>query len=694
MRRLWMGQLALLLAITALVGPARFARAAEIPTEGNWKIVFLFQGMGPQGPILVDVNAWVISLNLDKSKGKEKVEVLSALRAPVFKGSEGGKITTSANSLHFAIKADRNAEFRTAFYLDKAKGKAGPLLGTVLFNGAYCPARLEKTEGKEIDARPEQNPAGLADLNAALQEKDAEERFKDLEDVVKTYEGKPIVFFTSLRMIAELFQKKSDAAAFKPVAQGYLKTAALYGPEMEVQANLNLARELLNHDKTAALALTYAEDAVKLLKKVDYRGTRLTAYVTLANALSRNKKDEDVKNALEKIRAITDDVIEHPRIPAPKWLTNYQMANVLLASSAPSVADAGLTYARTAEKLVPDDAPATDRLAVALQLHNGLMNRGQARKDDKMMADARKLEPKIEKIHEEIDKEYLKNIISFKTEKFAGRKGKSDRAVVVELFTCIQAPQVAAAQVGMDALAQSYSPREVVLLDYHIHLEKGGKVVGLDPLANPATEARAKFYEMDMEIPSVFIDGKSPAELPGGELIHAKTRYAGYRELIDKALESNAEAKIKLEVKRKGDKIEMSANVSELKALGKAKLHLLLVEPRVRFQGRNGLRLQHHVVRAMPTGAGIKLDKKESAHKSSLDLTEVRKESITYLNTIAKKAGAGNFQVPFALKDLVVVALVQEDESKKILQAVQVAVPEPIKEEKKEDKKVKEKDKD
>ena len=41
---------------------------------------------------------------------------------------------------------------------------------------------------------------------------------------------------------------------------------------------------------------------------------------------------------------------------------------------------------------------------------------------------------------------------------FAGRKGKSDRAVLVELFTGAQCPPCVAADMAFDALPQTYKP--------------------------------------------------------------------------------------------------------------------------------------------------------------------------------------------------------------------------------------------
>ena len=164
----------------------------------------------------------------------------------------------------------------------------------------------------------------------------------------------------------------------------------------------------------------------------------------------------------------------------------------------------------------------------------------------------------------------------------------------------------------------------------------------------------------------------------GGARLHAKARYDSLRELIDKAVEIDAEAKIELAVTRKGDRIDLSAAVSDLKAPGpKVKLRFALVEETARYVGGNGLRLHHHVVRALPGGAsGFSLIKKSSTHTASVNVDELRKKLTAYLTALAARAPFANPDWPLELKKLKVVAFIQDDASKKVLQTVQMDVPE------------------
>jgi hypothetical protein len=121
--------------------------------------------------------------------------------------------------------------------------------------------------------------------------------------------------------------------------------------------------------------------------------------------------------------------------------------------------------------------------------------------------------------------------------------------------------------------------------------------------------------------------------------------------------------------------------VSNLEKPGeKISLRFALAEERVRFQGGNGVRYHHSVVRAMPGGPkGFPLPKATVEQTVSIKLDEVRATNNKALDDFQadlKKQGA-DFTFgsrPMDLRNLKVVAFVQNDETNEILQAVQVDV--------------------
>lgn len=284
---------------------------------------------------------------------------------------------------------------------------------------------------------------------------------------------------------------------------------------------------------------------------------------------------------------------------------------------------------------------------------------------------AKKLEARIAQAVERAYVEHRKEGPGYKVAKYAGRKIKSDRRVLVELFTGAQCPPCVAADLAFDGLADSYGTGEVVLLQYHEHIPRP------DALAGPATEGRFEFYAEAFPravrgTPVALFNGK-PAAAGGGGRSEAPEKYREYIEVVNKLLEQPAAAvQLTARASRKGDKVSITANVKDLAKPGeKVKLRLVLVEDWAHYRGSNGLSYHHRVVRDMPGGVkGIALTKKDVEQSVTVDLNDLRKQLNKYLDD-AIPPGA---ERPMRLRDLHVVAFVQDDATAEVLQAIDVPV--------------------
>ena len=88
-----------------------------------------------------------------------------------------------------------------------------------------------------------------------------------------------------------------------------------------------------------------------------------------------------------------------------------------------------------------------------------------------------------------LDAEYEKTVPPFQPVKFDGRKEKvANRVAVMELFTGAQCPPCVAADVAFDALSRAYQPKDLILLQYHVHIP------GPDPLTTAETVERMSYY--------------------------------------------------------------------------------------------------------------------------------------------------------------------------------------------------------
>ena len=298
---------------------------------------------------------------------------------------------------------------------------------------------------------------------------------------------------------------------------------------------------------------------------------------------------------------------------------------------------------------------------------------GAGRKDE-----LRTLESRLAKLDAALDAEYHETVPPFKPKAFAGREDAS-RVAVMELFTGAQCGPCIAADVAFDALGKSYKPTDVILLQYHMHIP------GPDPLANPASIARwdyySEFFPYDPDhpevpaiagTPSTLFNGK-PASGGGGGMDNAENKFKDYNRVLTPLLKKSSEIKLAGTATRDGDKISLAVDVKG--ASDGLKLKLLLVEDTIKYVGGNRIRFHHQVVRAMPGGAdGVSL--KDGKQTQTADVAAIRKELTSYLDEYAaKERPFPNPKIrPLDMANLKAVALVQNDKTGEIVQAVQFDV--------------------
>jgi hypothetical protein len=372
---------------------------------------------------------------------------------------------------------------------------------------------------------------------------------------------------------------------------------------------------------------------------------------------------ESKKATSEQVRGWADKLFRAAKAYGPRWQLEIgvRIAGPLAASKAFSAI--GLEYARRTERLLEPSQDAGEQVRVLEALANALRKTGKP--DEAKTVDAR-----VEKLEQQLDQEYLKKFPHFMVTPFAGSR-KSERTVLVELFTGAECPPCVAADLGFEGLRRAYAPKDVVLLQYHLHIP------GPDPLANADSEARQNFYGDAIQgTPTILFNGK-PQAGGGGAADDAKSKYGEYREVIDGILGSSAAApKLVLRAERKGDRVEATAEVSDIaEPSDSLRLRFALVEEQVRYTGGNNVRFHHHVVRAMPgTAAGFAVKGKAANQSITIDLAQIRDQLGGYLADASQRMTFPSERRPLALKDLILVAFLQNDESKEILQAAQVKI--------------------
>jgi hypothetical protein len=381
---------------------------------------------------------------------------------------------------------------------------------------------------------------------------------------------------------------------------------------------------------------------------------RLKGYEQVKTALNLLNQAASKKAKPEEVRGWAARAVKTAEAYGAPWHRAVILETAQILNEQKGFEAVALTYARQAERLLKADDPPVFRKRVLDTLAVALVRAG---KQD----DAKEVLDRIAKLD-----------FSIKVKPYAGRKGKANRVVLVEMFTGADCLPCVAADLAFDALGKTFKPTEVVRLQYHLHAS------GPDPLACPDGETRADYYGRAVEgFPALLFNGRLASNSGGGGRERAPDRYAEYVSGLEPLLETTADASVKGTATRKADQIDIAIEAAAPAGAGdRLRLRLVLCERQVGYTGANKIAQHHHVVRAFPGGAaGEKLVAGKSLHKTvRVDLAQVRKDIGEYLDMVAKKEQVSLKERPLALEDLRVVAFVQNDATQEILQAVQFEV--------------------
>jgi hypothetical protein len=343
-----------------------------------------------------------------------------------------------------------------------------------------------------------------------------------------------------------------------------------------------------------------------------------------------------------------------------------------------------LEYGLKLEKLMSDKEPVASQIRT-LEFVIGLLEKA------KKTTEIKEYRARIAKLRSRTQEDDLKKALTFKPATYGGRKGKSTRVVLVEAFTGAQCDLCPATDIALNGVGRTYKPTDVVVLEYHLSFP------GPDALSNGQTKKRFKYYFDQADgTPAVFFNGKVGAA-GGGQAADAEDKYRDFRDIIDPLLEKSTNVKLTARADRKGDDITIKAEVYGLARPGNnLRLRLALVEGWVRYTGKNRQNFHLYVVRDMPGGAaGFPLTTKNNKLTATVNLEMLRSKLNTYLDDFAKHYPFPDEQRPLDFKSLHVVAFVQNDTTREVLQAAQVKVvgKETVKEKADDNEETKEKEK-
>jgi len=252
------------------------------------------------------------------------------------------------------------------------------------------------------------------------------------------------------------------------------------------------------------------------------------------------------------------------------------------------------------------------------------------------------------------------------------------------------------ASIAFEAALNKYRRNEYILLAYHVHIPRP------DPMVNPGTLARQQFYSVRSS-PSYFVDGEASGG--GGSADSARTLFESKIDpMIAKHMDEAPEAAIELTAQGAKSTVKIKTTVSKVASTSdKLRLQIALVEGHVRYSGENGTRFHDMVVRAMAAQAtaGNKPRAGETAADTpgtvlpalgfalkpgqggtfeyTFDLAKATADALAHLQDFETNTRKGEYSFRQKKHEidpskLSVVAFVQDEATKKILQAVYTKV--------------------
>jgi hypothetical protein len=370
------------------------------------------------------------------------------------------------------------------------------------------------------------------------------------------------------------------------------------------------------------------------------------------------------QDAEKWVKRIDEDAAKY----GPRYVRDTHVLNAEVLRPQKGMETLALANARAANDATKETDPQAFQERVLRVLKATQMAAGKA-------DDAKATEARLVKVSAALDAEYAKTVPPFQPEKFAGRTEKAaNRVAVMELFTGAQCPPCVAADVAFDALSRAYRPADLILIQYHVHIP------GPDPLTTEDTVERMSYYSKlaPREVggtPSTVFNGKPQSLRGGGPMSVAEEKFGQYRKVINALLEESTDVKVAGSARRDGDKVTITAETAGAKGGDDVVFRLILLEEQIQYVGGNGLRVHHDVVRGFPNGRkGTAIKDGSAKAVVEVNLAELRTSLAAYLDKFGADQPFPYEDRPMDLGHLKVVALVQNDATGEILNAVQFPV--------------------
>jgi hypothetical protein len=254
---------------------------------------------------------------------------------------------------------------------------------------------------------------------------------------------------------------------------------------------------------------------------------------------------------------------------------------------------------------------------------------------------------------------------------------KGNRVSVMELFTGTNCPPCLGADLATTALENLYPRSQLIVLRYHLHTN------GFDPLTNPRNGERFQNLvgpdpQGQMGTPAVFLNGIVTSTSVGGYLDNAPQIGTSLQAELRPFLDETTPLALNLSAYEHEGEISISAKLSGVSGDQKDKLRvqMFLAEKELDFPAMNGIQKHEMLVRwFVEDGSSFALPSQgDFQYAGKISLRDIRELLESSTKDAARKMQAELSTIPLELKDLQFVAVVQDAETRAILQAAVVPV--------------------
>ena len=626
--------------------------ASRKSLAGRWILVLT----RPSQDGFIDFHTGIVAVAADKgadggltAKWTEPTEVLPPSKLV------SSEIKNKSIRLTYDIDGGSKLDFQGTL-------KDGIVQGNALF-GNCLPARLLPTNEESLDGfNPSPEPTDARALQQAFSLQDPKAALKALTKFTADRPQSPLGMMAwETRVLVSAMQDTAPEDIEQLIAD-YDQAMAQWGPRLQQAATGNIGIILAQTKYNPDFSLKFVANADKTID------------------------DESLKELKDQLKTAREGILT---VQALKYIDSSDAARAeqafgfLSKRRTKNPFDPAVLYglARFQEKAkATDEAISLYAELVSLPMLEAFLQREWSQKTNGPKRDlpsatlAKLWEAKhgnTEGLNDFKDEIYRKRVVAFAdqpdTEVSAGNK-----LVLCELFTGSSCPPCVGADVATGALEVTYPKTQVIVLRYHQHIP------GPDPLTNSDSEDRFTNYYRGQGTPTVLLNG-APVNNVGGYLPNSPDIYRGLRTLVNKQLETKATIQVDVKARVVNDTLQLLASVTGLDQLGDeakdVRLRVVIAEDEVHFLAKNGVRGHEMIVRRMVGGPGGTEPKDgKLSIKESIPLAELRSSLSNYLKKYEDDEGIEFPAKPLDLKRLHVVAFVQNDESREVLQTNAIAV--------------------